>query len=66
MLKTRTWVVLLNLALAAARTSSLALTLACPGQPIPWVSLLQGLQILAHPLGQVTRPVVHQDASALE
>ena len=38
----------------------------CPGQPIPWASLLQGLQILSRPLGQVTRPVVHQDTPAFE
>ena len=36
------------------------------GQPIPWASLLQGLRILPRPLGQVTRPVVHQDTPAFE
>ena len=33
---------------------------------IPWASLLQGLWILPRPLGQVTRPVVHQDMPAFE
>ena len=32
----------------------------------PWASLLQGLPVLPRPLGQVTRPVVHQHAPALE
>ena len=36
------------------------------GQPIPWDSLLQGLRILPGPLGQATRPVVHQDTAAFE
>ena len=36
------------------------------GQPIPWASLLSGLRILPDPLGQVARPVVHQDTPALE
>ena len=35
-------------------------------QPIPWTSLLQGLQILPRPLGQVTRPVLYQDTLALK
>ena len=31
-----------------------------------WASLLSGLQVLPHPLGQVTCPVVHQDTPAFE
>ena len=33
---------------------------------IPWAYLLQGLPVLPRPLGQVLRPVVHQDTPALE
>ena len=32
----------------------------------PWASLLSGLRILPRPLGQVTRPLVHQDTPAFE
>ena len=31
-----------------------------------WASLLSGLQVLPHPSGEVTSPVVHQDTPAFE